>query len=265
VDAVVHAAAWVADHGPAAPAEAVNLTGTGHVLHTWPAARFVQVSSASVYHPARPQRTATEEEAPDPGSVRWPSPYCRTKALAERLVLAGCPGAVVLRPHAVYGPGDTMPLPRLTAAVRAGVLLLPGSGRQRHSLTRVEQLAHACLLACAPARPGHPPPSGIFNVTDAEPVVLAEALAESFRARGLRVRIVPVGYRPALAAAVLGTAMRTAVRTAVRTAGGRAGVPALTVYAAGHLALERTFDLSRARDRLGYSPPPTDLGDAARW
>jgi nucleoside-diphosphate-sugar epimerase len=208
----------------------------------------VQVSSGSVYHPGRPQRAARESEAPDPGTVRWPNGYGRTKALAERLVLARRPAAIVLRPHAVYGPGDTTLLPRLSAAVRAGVLPLPGSGRQRHSLTRIDHLAQACLLACtAPvAATGR-----AYNITDAEPVVLAQALAEALAARGRRVRIVPIGLRPALVAAAL------AERVQRR--------PTLSRYAAGHLALERTFDLTAARDLLGYCPGQTQLGDAAGW
>ena len=148
VDAVVHAAAWVGQGvgSPGVP-EAVNVTGTRHVLDTWPGARFVHLSSASVYHPWRPQRAAAEGQAPDPEAVRWPGDYGRSKALAERLVLARRPDAVLLRPHAVYGPGDTTLLPRLLAAVRGGVLLLPGSGRQRHALTSIGALAEACRLA----------------------------------------------------------------------------------------------------------------------
>jgi len=250
---VVHAAAWVGQAaGPDAEraAAAANLTGTGHVLDTWPDARLVLVSSASVYHPWRPQRTAVETEAPDPATVRWPGPYGRTKALAERLVLARRPDAAVLRPHAVYGPGDTTLLPRVLAAVRHGVLALPGTGTQRHSLTGVQALAEACRLAVSGTA------AGVFNVADAEPVPLADALAEVFAARGMRVRIVPVGHRPALLAAVAVSGLHR-----LRA---MPGEPVLTRYAAAHLALERTFDLTRARQLLGFRPVRTDLSAAAR-
>ncbi len=265
VDAVVHAAGYVSDAGPGGPlgqvlqgdpgrrAVAVNVDGTGHVIDTWPAARLVLVSSASVYHPDRPQRYAAEGEAPDPATVRWPSAYGPTKALAERLVLQRHPAAVVLRPHAVYGPGDTTLLPRVTAAVRGRTLLLPGSGRQRHSLTRVEQLAEACRLACtAPdAALGR-----VYNIADAEPVVLAEALGEALAARGRPVRVVPVGRRAAAAAAALSQWRHR------RSSDVHEG---LTPYAAGHLARDRTFDLTLGRQLLGYHPQPTRLDDAARW
>ena len=88
-------------------------------------------------------------------------------------------------------------------------------------------------------------------MTDAEPVPLAEALREAFGLLGRRVRVLPVGYRPALAAA--------AVSGRAHRAAGRPGEPVLTPYTAAHLALERTFDLRRARDLLGHRPGPTDF------
>lgn len=33
-------------------------------------------------------------------------PYARTKALAEKSVLEICPGATIIRPSIVFGPGD---------------------------------------------------------------------------------------------------------------------------------------------------------------
>ncbi|GAA1597499.1 hypothetical protein GCM10009828_023870 [Actinoplanes couchii] len=70
--------------------------------------------------------------------------YGRTKAEGERLALEA--GAVVLRPRAVYGPGDPHLLPRLQRVVRGGRALLPGPDVLL-SLTAVENLADACLTA----------------------------------------------------------------------------------------------------------------------
>ena len=41
--------------------------------------------------------------------------------------------------------------------------------------------------------------------------------------------------------------------------------PRLTRYAVSQLGLERTLDLTAARDRLGYTPRPTTLDGAERW
>jgi nucleoside-diphosphate-sugar epimerase len=258
VDAVVHCAAAVIDWGRAAEVRLTNVAGTANVLASFPApARFVHVSSASVYDPRRPTVRATEDQAPRGRSIarRYLNDYGRTKAAAEALVagaVATGREAVVLRPRAVYGPGDPTLLPRLLAAAGRGTLRVPGDGRQLASLTSVANLAAACLLAATgPVR------AGVFNVTDAEPVVLVQALRALLAECGLpaRVRPVPAGPVRALAAAA---------ELAWRAAG-RPGPPPLTRYAVANLAVERTLDIGAARAALGYRPAPTSFAGAGRW
>ncbi|MFD0541225.1 NAD-dependent epimerase/dehydratase family protein [Actinomadura luteofluorescens] len=64
VDAVVHCAGSVTDWGPSAALFAANLTGTRNALGSFPGARFVHVSTASVYDPFTPSVMAREDEAP---------------------------------------------------------------------------------------------------------------------------------------------------------------------------------------------------------
>src|SRR5690606_14012171 len=118
VDAVVHCGAAVGDGGRHARAWVVNVEGTRAVRETFPEARFVHVSSGSVYDPRTPSVAATEVEAPARGYL---NAYGSTKAAAERYLAADAARedrgpVVVLRPHAVYGPGDTTLLPRIEAA-----------------------------------------------------------------------------------------------------------------------------------------------------
>jgi len=154
---------------------------------------------------------------------------------------------VVLRPHAVYGPGDTTLLPRVLGAVRRGRLLAVGDGTQRVSLTSVAALATACLLAARSEVPG------VFNIADAEPVLLADALSAVLAERGVpaRVRFVPLAVAWPLACAA--------------EAVGRWRPPRLTRYAVTHLARERTLDITAARTALGYRPAATSFAGAARW
>src|ERR1044071_7717518 len=117
-DAVVHCAGMVSDWGPSPAFLAANVTGTRNVLASFESARrFVYVSSASVYASGRDIR----EDAPYP--PRYTSDYARTKMLAEREILAADRLSIILRPRAVYGPGDTTLLPRLLAARRFGCQL----------------------------------------------------------------------------------------------------------------------------------------------
>lgn len=256
-DVVVHAAAWVGDGGPRDRVRAVTVDGTRAVLEATGAARVVHVSSASVYDPRRPSVLAREHEAP---VDRYLDAYAEAKADAERVVLAAAArrDVVVLRPHAVYGPGDTTLLPRVLGAVRADRLLLPGGGDVRQHLTAVGTLAEAALAAATvPLAAGTPSGTALVaNVADGEPVVLRDALATLLAERGLPVRVVPVPARLALAAAVVGEALHRLP-----------GVPAprLTRYALSHLLHERTYDLTVLRGVLGVAPRPTSFAGADAW
>ncbi|GAA1538052.1 NAD(P)-dependent oxidoreductase [Actinomadura kijaniata] len=249
VDAVIHCAGSVTDWGPAAGLFATNVTGTRNALASFPGARFVHVSTASVYDPFRPTVRAAEDEAP---VARYLNAYGASKAAAERAVLAARRDTVVLRPHAVYGPGDTTLLPRVLAAVRGPLLVAVGTGRQPISLTSVSNLVAACLLAAT-----GPVASGVFNVTDAEPVVLDDAFRAILAERGVRARPVYLPHRAArpLAAAVEGAFLLA----------GSASPPRLTRYAISHLAVERTLDITAAREVLGYDPAETSFAGAADW
>jgi nucleoside-diphosphate-sugar epimerase len=248
VDAVVHAAAAVTDWGPAAPIWRANVDGTRNALASFPGTRFVHVSTASVYDPFVPTVRAPEAAAP---VARYLTAYGASKAAAERL-LTGRPDTVLLRPHAVYGPGDPTLLPRLLRAIRGRTLVLPGDGRTRHTLTAIGTLVDAVLRACAPATP-----PGIYNIGDAEPVALADAVSALLTERGLDVHLRYVPVRTAWAAAAL----------AERAAGlaRRTSPPRLTRYAVSHLGFERTLDLAAARTRLGLDPAPTSFTGAAGW
>lgn len=238
-DAVVHVAAHVSDWGPRDTFQAVTVGGTARLLDaTAPGARVIVIGSASVYDPRRPHLRAAEGEAP---VERYLNEYGRAKADQERLVARRRPDALVLRPHAVYGPGDRTLLPRLIDARRHGRLALPAGGRHPMSVTHVDSLADAVLAALR-----HPEVRDPMNVADATPIVPAEMLLAAFEALGLRTRIrsVPVPIARLVADAVEG-AWRVSRRP---------DAPPLTRYAVSHLAGPFVLDLTRFHTELGIRP-----------
>jgi nucleoside-diphosphate-sugar epimerase len=248
VDAVVHCAGTVTDWGPRALFERCHVDGTGNVLASFPAeVPIVHISTASVYDPFAP-KVRVREDAPLP--ARYLNDYAETKAAAERLVLAR-EASVVLRPHAIYGPGDTVLVPRILAAYRFGRLLAVGDGKNRISLTHVDNLVLAAerALVCALGGEGGRRVRGVFNVADAEPTVLDEALRAVLGARGLPARITYVPRR-------LGYGLG-AVLERVFEAAGSARAPRLTRYIVAQLASEYTLDLGKATAELGYRPSHT--------
>jgi nucleoside-diphosphate-sugar epimerase len=124
------------------------------------------------------------------------SHYAASKLEGERLVRAAPLRGAVIRPPAVYGPGDRELLPLLTALHR-GLGVIPGH-RGRFSLIFVEDLVEAMLawLAspaadgdCYELHDGHP------GGYDWDEIIDAIAIVRGARVRALRIP------RPMLAAA----------------------------------------------------------------
>ena len=249
LDVVVHAGAAVSDWARHDVAWATNVEGTRAAGN---------VSSGSVYDPFVPTVRGREGEAP---VERYLNAYGATKAAAERVLVtdARTPGrgpVVVLRPHAVYGPGDTTLLPRIEGAIRGRRLVLVGDGSALQSLTHVDTLVEAALAAATVDLP-HGQPL-VVNVADAEPVVLGEVVVELLRRRGHDgVTLAGIPARPAWVLAACAEALARWTR--------RPEPPRLTRYAISHLAAERTYDLTVLREVLGVEPRATSLAGAENW
>ena len=130
-DAVIHVAG-VINAPDSAGFEAGNVTGTLAMLAAATAAgtkRFVHVSSLAAREPSLSQ-------------------YGASKARSEELVEGSGLDWVIVRPPAVYGPGDKETL-ELFKMAKAGLILLPPKGRL--SLIHVDDLA-ALLLNLVESR-----------------------------------------------------------------------------------------------------------------
>jgi len=237
VDAVVHCAALVRD-GRLQPAHsAVNIEGTRNVLATFPHARIVHMSSASVYDQWVP-KNLVGEDAPAP--YRWLNGYGETKRAAEDLVFQLRPDAVVLRPHAIYGPGDTTLLPRILRARVAGRQLAVGDGSNRVTLTSSANLVDAVVatLRCSQA-------FGAFNIGDPDTPTVAEVLEHLLACLGLPAGITWIPRKLAWRIATVSD----------RLAGNRE--PLLSRYAVNQMSLNFTLNLNRARRALKWEPQDT--------
>lgn len=243
VDAVIHVAATVSDPPPGADESAhmaVNVDGGRRLLDAAGDRPVVWVSSASVYDPRVDRRRVTETHPTGGGHL---NAYGRTKAAGDALALDA--GASVVRPRAVYGPGDTHLLPRLRRAVRAGRVVVPGPDVLL-SITHVDSLAGACLAAL-----DWPPAA--YNIADPTPVsrdtmlcaVLGAVLGRHVTPLRLPLPMVEAAARVACASA--------------RVTGRE---PLLTPYAVDLLASSVVLDVTRARE-AGWHP--TDrIGDYVR-
>lgn len=243
MDAVVHAGALSADWGLREDFEATNVHGTQHVIdgcRNGGVGRLVHISTPAVVFTGEDHEQVDERRA---YARSFTSHYAATKMQAEQLVNTACGGGlatVILRPKAIFGPGDTSLLPRLLAAARAGKLRQFGRGENRVDLTYVENVAHAILLALeARAAAGR-----TYFVTNDEHVLLWPLVRRVLHSLHLPHELKPLPLPLALGAAHL-------MEWRARLTG---HPPLLTRYSVGVLARTQTYTITAARRDLGYAP-----------
>ena len=245
--AVVHLAAKVSMTGPESEFRAVNVDGTRTVLAAARAAgarRFVMVSSPSVAHFGA-SIVGADAAAADPERAR--GPYARTKAAAELAALAAdSPDlrAIAIRPHIVWGPGDTQLVERVVDRARCGHLPLLGSGAALIDTTYVDNAADAIVAALAAPAAAYGAP---YVVTNGEPRPVRDLLAGICAAAGVPAPAwsVPAGLARAAGGLIEGVWPA------------RRGEPPMTRFLAEQLSSAHWFDQRRTRAALGWAPAVT--------
>ncbi|MBM9469568.1 NAD-dependent epimerase/dehydratase family protein [Nakamurella leprariae] len=247
-DVVLHLAAKVDVVGPEPEYRRVNVDGTRAVLDACRAAgvgRLVFVSSPSVAHAGDPLMGVGAGPA-DPAAAR--GAYSRTKAEAERLALAADgPDLAVLavRPHLVWGPGDTQLIGRIVQRARAGRLVLVGTGAALIDTTYVDNAADALVAAADAVAPDRVHGEALV-VSNGEPRPVGEVLDRVCRAAGVPR---PTRQVPLPVAAAAGTVAQTAWALLRRR-----DTPPLTRFLAEQLGTAHWFDQRRTREALRWQP-----------
>jgi 2-alkyl-3-oxoalkanoate reductase len=246
-DAVIHLAAKVGITGHWADYARTNIAGTRAVLDaasTAGVSRLVHVSSPAVAHTGT-SLIGAGAGAPEPERVR--GHYARSKAAAERIALDSNrrdrPSVVAIRPHLVWGPGDTQLIGRIVARARAGRLPVIGSGAALIDTTYVTNAAEALVAALdrCDQLDGE-----ALVVTNGEPRPVAELLESICAAAGVAG---PRFSVPAGLARVAGSAVEAAW-TGLR----RPGEPPLTRFLAEQLSTAHWFDQRQTREALHWTP-----------
>ncbi|WP_159573403.1 NAD(P)-dependent oxidoreductase [Curtobacterium sp. 18060] len=248
VDAVVHLAAKVSLAGDPADFVRVNVDGTRALVDAARRAgarRFVFVSSPSVAHTGSSLVGAGAGVA-EPDRAR--GDYARTKAAAELLALdADAPGfaVVAVRPHLVWGPGDTQLIGRIVERARAGRLPLLDSGAALIDTLYVDNAASAMVAALEHAADDDVH-GNAYVVTNGEPRPVADLLAGICAASGVPA---PRWHVPAVVARAAGSLVEAVWRV-------RPGQdePPMTRFLAEQLSTAHWFDQRRTRADLQWSP-----------
>jgi nucleoside-diphosphate-sugar epimerase len=246
IDAIVHLAAKVSLTGDPAEFDAVNIGGTRILLaaaREAEVARFVFVSSPSVAHSG--SSIVGDDALPaTPEAAR--GDYARTKAEAELVALAADSDdlrVVVVRPHLVWGPGDTQLVERIVDRARSHRLPLLGHGAALIDSIYVDNASSGIAAALERVDAVH---GNSYVLTNGEPRPVAELIAGMCTAAGVPT---PNWRVPAALARAAGSLVEVFWRI-------KPGVdePPMTRFLAEQLSTAHWFDQRRTREDLQWVP-----------
>ncbi|MFE4196712.1 NAD-dependent epimerase/dehydratase family protein [Paenarthrobacter sp. NPDC056912] len=245
-EGIIHLAAKVSFTGRAAEFHQVNVEGTRRLLHSAHAAGVrdvVFVSSPSVANSGSAIVGLGAGPA-DPAHAH--GSYSRTKAEAELLALAAdAPEfrVAAVRPHIVWGPGDTQLVERVLE--RAGRKRLPllDSGAALIDTTYVDNAASAIVAALHRMEYVH---GKALVVSNGEPRPIGELLAGICAAGGVPA---PSWTVPGAVARVAGAVVEKAWILA-----GRKEEPPMTQFLAEQLSTAHWFDQRETHKLLDWAP-----------
>ncbi|PRB67503.1 NAD-dependent epimerase/dehydratase family protein [Arthrobacter sp. MYb213] len=184
MDAVIHLAAKVSFTGHWNEFVATNIDGTANLLAAAKSAGikdFVFVSSPSVAH-FGDSLTGASAGIANPNLAR--GNYARSKAAAELSALAeDSPEfrVAAIRPHVVWGPGDTQLVERVVDRAKSGRLPLLDSGVALIDTTYIDNAASAIVRGLERMDYAH---GRALVVTNGEPRPVGELIAGICKAGG---------------------------------------------------------------------------------
>lgn len=254
VSEVYHlAAAFRAEHSDRAEFYRTNVAGTRHLLEAAREVgvrRFVHCSTVGV-HGEIEDPPASESYRCKPGDY-----YQQTKLEGELAALEymGRGLAVtVVRPTGIYGPGDGRFL-KLFKAISSGWFVMVGSGQTLYHMTYVEDLVDGLLLA------GEVPDAvgEVFIIAGERYTTLQRLVNLTADALGATHPRLKLPYPPVYAASVVCDRLFRAV----------GANPPLYPRRVEFFAKDRAFDISKAKEVLGYRPKDSleeGLAKTAQW
>lgn len=253
-DGVFHTAAKVDMWGDWESFFATNVIGTRNILNACKdngVKRLVFTSSPSVIHDGTDLKNVDESY---PYPKHYDAFYPQTKAQAEREVLSangqGELRTVSLRPHLIWGPNDTNLIPTVLERARAGRLTRIGKGGNLVDLCFIDDCVRAHILAME-ALEANPQKVGgrAYFISQGEPVSLWGWIDQVLAAHGL-----PKVERSVSAKVAHGLAASMELISRALSCIGIKTTPLLTRFLVSEMATDHYFNITKAKEELGYQP-----------
>lgn len=245
-EGLIHLAAKVSMAGDPRDFERINVDGTRTVIAAAQAAgvrRYVHVSSPSVAN-AGSSLVGVGADRADPQAAR--GHYARTKGQGELLALAATSDdfpVLVLRPHLMWGPGDTQLTERIIERSRQGRMPILGSGAALVDTLYVTNAVDAIIAGLDAVTRVH---GEALVVTNGQPRTIGEFVERLAQAGGAPTPKLRIPAAPAVAAGTL--------VDAVWNLREHDDEPPLTRFLAEQMTTAHWFDQRRTREVLQWSP-----------
>lgn len=244
-DVVIHAAAKVGLVGSYKEFHDVNVGGTHNIISASRDAGvrgIVYVSSPSVSYSKTPVLGGASLPARDDVLGH----YSKTKSIAERMVTSEQHvSTVALRPHLVWGPGDTQLVGRILDRAAQGRLVLVNRGEALVDSTYVDNVGDALCAAAELIGVRDSLRGRALVVSNGEPRSVADLVRSICEAGGVPFSPRSVGLRTAV---VLGRVIETLYALASKSE------PPLTAFTAYQLGISHWFDISDTMALLDWTP-----------
>lgn len=248
-DVVYHLAAKMGDWGNYQDFYATNVTGTENVIKGCKkhgVSRIIFTSSSSVVFDGN-DLEGIDETYPYP--EKQLSHYADTKAIAEQLILEANSDSlktISLRPHLVWGPYDGYLIPWILNHAASGRLRRIGDREHFKDTTYIDNMTDALMLA-SKALESNPEACGkALFITNGEPSRVWDFINSILQVAGYEPVKKKIPEKLALTAAGISEWFHRIFKLGSE--------PFLTRYAIRELCSNHWFDISAARELLGYTP-----------
>lgn len=249
IDTVFHVASLAGIWGRREEYQAINVTGTVNVLRACRDAAVSSLVYTSTPSVVFNRRDIAGGDESLPYAADFLCHYARTKAEAERLVLAANSQSFrtcAIRPHLVWGPGDPHLIPRLVARGRARQLKRIGGGDNLVDISYVDNVAHAHMLAADDLAGRGNAAGKAYFISQGEPVRLWDWINGLFARLGIPAVDGVVPFSLAYSAGAVLELLHGALRPSQE--------PRMTRFLAEQLAKSHYFSIERAKNDIGYVP-----------
>jgi len=232
VDTVYHLAAIIDYDAPKKQMKAVNIEGTQNVIEASKGKKLIYLSSTAVMG-----KKLSKIPADESGACRPTDYYGQTKLKAEKMVREA--GGIAIRSADVYGSGFEEGYYAVMKGLDSGKLQIIGDGKNFIQYIHVSDLVQALLLARDRGNPGE-----VYIVTGDDVFTLEECFALLAKHLGVKP---PAKHISVELAKFMARVSRIKSKLKHKKS-------SLAPEHVSKLVANRKFDISKAKNELGFQP-----------